>query len=128
MNFKNFIVAGLVGGIVHFLLGWLFYGTLFIDHFGGQQPSNMLLITLGSFSMGFFISYIYVRWAQIKTVGTGVMAGAVIGFFQGLIGNFFSNAMIPVPDYALMAFDTAIMVVIVAFVGAAVGLVNGKLK
>lgn len=128
MNFKNFIVAGLIGGIVYFLLGWLFYGTLFIDNFGGNQPSNMLFITMGSFSMAFFISYIYVRWAQISTVATGIKAGAAIGLFQGLIGNFFSNAMVTVPDYKLMALDIVILTFMVALVGATVGFVNGKLK
>ncbi len=33
MNVKNFIVGGIVGGIVDFLLGWLFYGMLFKDIF-----------------------------------------------------------------------------------------------
>ena len=33
MNAKNFLVSGIVGGIVNFLLGWLFYGILFESQF-----------------------------------------------------------------------------------------------
>ncbi len=30
MKTKNFLVAGIAGGIVDFLLEWLFYGIIFI--------------------------------------------------------------------------------------------------
>jgi hypothetical protein len=33
MNVKNFIIGGIVGGIVNFLLGWIIYGMLLKDFF-----------------------------------------------------------------------------------------------
>jgi xanthine/uracil permease len=39
MKTKNFLVSGIVGGIVYFLLGWLFYGFLFKDFFPPQEES-----------------------------------------------------------------------------------------
>lgn len=127
MNVKNFIVAGIVGGIVDWLLGWLFYGMIFKDSFP-EQPSNMLFITLGCLTFGFFMSYIFTRWAQITTGATGLKAGAVIGILMGLQSNFFSWAMKPEPNYQLMALDLGIMIVMGAIVGSVVGTVNGKMK
>ena len=48
MNVKNFLVAGFVGGIVDWLLGWLFYGIIFKSIYGGAEDGsdmNMLMIT-----------------------------------------------------------------------------------
>ena len=129
MNVKNFLVTGIIGGIVDWLLGWLFYGMLFADHFGGgAHPENMLFIALGCLTYGFFISYIYSRWAHISTASTGLTAGAVIGMFYGFLSNFFSNSNNATPDYQLIALDLVIMIVMGALVGATIGLVNGKLK
>lgn len=128
MNVKNFVVGGIVGGIVNFLLGWLFYGELFAEYFGGGHPENMPFIALGCLTFGFFVSYIFTHWAQISTLATGAKAGAIIGFFVGLHGNFFMNAMNQTPNYKLIGLDMVIMIVMSAIVGALVGLVNGKMK
>jgi hypothetical protein len=128
MNVKNFLVAGIVGGIVDWLLGWLFYGKLFIDNFGGKDPENMLFITLGCLTYGLFMSYVFVRWAGIKTATTGLKAGAIFGLLTGLQNNFFSNSMNTTPDYQLIALDLGIMVVMSCIVGAVIGFVNGKMK
>ncbi|MGC4041772.1 MAG: hypothetical protein QM710_13550 [Flavobacterium sp.] len=128
MNAKNFIVGGIVGGIVDYLLGWLFYGILFMDALGGKEPVNMLFIFLGCLSFGFLVSYIFTRWAHITTATTGLKAGAVLGLFSGLQSNFFGNSMEAVPNYQHIALDMAIMIVMGALVGVAVGLVNGKMK
>ena len=126
MNVKNFIVAGLVGGIVNFLLGWLFYGILFKKYFPSGEQENMLFIALGCFTFGFFVSYIFVRWAAITTWSTGFKAGAVIGFFTSLYMNFFANAMTDTPDYKKMALDVAILTIVSGLVGIAVALSNKK--
>lgn len=128
MNFKNFFVAGIAGGIVYYLLGWLLYGTLFFNYFGGKMPVNMAFIALGCFSVAFLISYVFVRWGQITTIATGAKGGAGIGIFLGLMNNFFSNSMIEIPNYEQMLVDTSIMVITCSITGAVVGLVNGKMK
>lgn len=129
MNVKSFIIAGIVGGIVHFLLGWLFYGTLFADSFGGgENPENMLFITLGCMTFGFFVSYIFSKWASISTWMTGAKAGAIIGFFVALTTNFFMDGNNPTPNYNVIALDVVLMIVIAAIVGAVIGIVIGKTK
>ncbi len=58
MNFKNFLIAGIVGGIVNFLLGWVFYGMLFKDLYPEDENTNLTLIFLGCITFGLFMSYI----------------------------------------------------------------------
>lgn len=128
MNVKNFIVGGIVGGIAEFLLGFLFYGFLFKKNFATGGQENMALIFLGCMTFGFFVSYIFNQWAGISTAVSGLKAGAIIGFFIGLHGNFFTNAMNAAPDYKLMGLDMIIMIVMSAIVGAIVGLLIGKMK
>jgi hypothetical protein len=86
----------------------------------------MLFITFGCFSYGFFISYIFNKWAQITTLVTGAKAGAIIGLFMGLIANFFGAAEAAQVDYEIFAIDMLISILMAAAVGAVVGLVNGK--
>lgn len=130
MKTKNFLISGVVGGIVNFLLGWLFYGILFKD-FVPQPPEegaeNMVLIFLGSLTFGLFLAYIYTKWGQISTAVTGAKAGAVIGLFLGLFWNFFSAAMSAAPDYQYFAIDVVITIVMSAIVGAVVAAINGKI-
>lgn len=128
MNVKNFIVGGIVGGIADFLLGFLFYGFLFKENFATGGEENMTLIFLGCMTFGFFVSYIFNQWASISTAVSGLKGGAIIGFFIGLHGNFFMNAMNAAPDYKLMGLDMIIMIVMSGIVGAIVGLVIGKMK
>lgn len=128
MNVKNFLIAGIIGGIVDWLLGWLFYGVLFLDYFKDEQPTNMLFITLGCLTFGLFVSYIFTRWPHISTLATGLKGGATLGVFMGLQSNFFKYAMKAAPNYQMIGLDLVIMIVMGALVGGTVGLVNGKLR
>ena len=128
MNLKNFIIGGIVGGIVDWLLGWLFYGIIFKDTFPSGETMNMMMITLGCFSVGFFISYIFVQWAGISNIITGLKAGAVIGIFMGLTSGFFESESMITPDYKMIATGVFISIVMTACVGASIAFVNNKLK
>lgn len=129
MKTKNFLVSGLAGGIVDFLLGWLFYGVLFVSVFPqpDENPTTMLYIFLGCITFGLFMAYIYTKWAQITTLSTGAKAGAVIGLFIGLFYNFFNMAMVPEMTLNIAALDVGISIVMKIIVGAVIGGVNGKL-
>jgi hypothetical protein len=129
MKTKNFLVVGIVGGIVNFLLGWLFYGIIFVNTFPQPEESSesMLFIFLGCITFGLFVSYIYAQWAQISTASTGAKAGAIIGLFVGLYFNFFNMAMGPEATLELAALDVGVSVVMTAIIGAVIGVVNGKM-
>ena len=130
MNTKTFVIAGLIGGIVDWLLGWLFYGILLADYFPqpAESTKTMVCILAGCLTFGFFISYIYNRWAQISTASTGAKAGAIIGFFMGLNASLFNMALVKGVTYERFALDLLVSIVLAAIVGAAVGFINGKLN
>ena len=127
MNLKNFIIGGIVGSIVDFLLGWIFYGMLFKDIYPASENQNLTFIFLGCLTFSLFVSYIFNKWAMISTIATGVIAGAIIGFFYGLSMNFFMYSDMPF-NATNMFLDVAINIIMSAFVGGAIGLVSGKLK
>ena len=126
MKIKNFLIAGIVGGTVDFVLGWLLYGMLFRDQFPGEMP-NMLFIFLGCMTFGFLIAYIFTKWASITRFTTGMVAGAVLGFFLSLWNNFFMRSNSLDVDYQNMLLDIMIGVVMGALVGASVAFINNKL-
>src|SRR6476646_2178823 len=124
MNMKSFLVSGIAGGITDFLLGWLLYGMLFRDYFGGGEP-NLGLIFAGCLSFGFLMSYIFVRLSNIVSLSAGLMAGGVIGLIMGMMHNFFQWAMEAAVDWQKFAIDVVIGIIMGAVVGAVVGAVNG---
>lgn len=130
MKTKTFLIAGLLGGVVYWLLGWLFYGILLADFFPQPEESTntMIFILLGCLTFGFFVSYIFNRWAQISTLATGAKAGAIIGFFTGLFYNFFNLAMNSEMTYEMFAMDFGITIIMTAITGAVIGALNGKLN
>jgi hypothetical protein len=127
MNVKKILVSGIVAGIVNFLLGWVFYGILFKNIYPPNDDMNMLFIFLGCMTSGFFIAYIFTKWAGITNPITGIKAGAVIGLFTSLSMNFFMYSSM-VLNFQNMALDVIITIVISAFMGAAIAFVSGKMK
>lgn len=130
MNAKNFLVSGIVGGIVNFLLGWLFYGILFESQFPVNGEMNMTMIALGSLVGGLFVAYIFTKWAHISNWKTGLQAGAVIGLFLALYYDFYNNAMKANADidWQNMGLDVVITIVMTALTGAVIAIIIDKLK
>jgi len=127
MNVKNFLAAGIIGGIVDFLLGWVFYGMLFKDIYPETPNMKLEFIFLGCITFGLLVSYIFTKWAGITSPATGIIAGAIIGFINGLSMNFFMYSNIPLNSQNLI-IDVLITTFISAAVGATVAFINGKMK
>ena len=121
---KNFILAGIAGGIIDFLLGWLLYGMLFRDYFGGGEP-NLGLIAGGCLFFGLLMAYILVGLSGTRSFAGGLKAGAVIGFILSIMNNFFMRSMDTAVNWEQFAVDVAIGIVMGAIVGGIVGAVNG---
>jgi hypothetical protein len=123
MNLKSFLLSGLAGTFVYFLLGWTFYDILFPDIHSKVSEPNLLYILLGCLFMAFLMALIFSRWAQIKTFSTGLKVGFVFGFLYTLSMNFFM--------YSTQSMDAnfftglVIEAVILAVVGGFIGFVNG---
>ncbi|WP_242085186.1 hypothetical protein [Aestuariivivens sediminis] len=129
MKTKNLLAAGVAGAVVNYLLGWVFYGMLFKDSFPQPEESvqSLLMIFLGCLTLGLFMAYIFIQWAQISTGTTGAKAGAVISLFVALYYDFFQLAMNSEVTYQMVGLDVILMVVMGAITGAVIGAVNGKM-
>jgi hypothetical protein len=136
MNSQKFIVGGLVGGIVYFLLGWLFYGMLLKDFMANNLSTSMRpdaetiwwALILGQFAAGFLLAYIIG-----KAGATSAGAGAGVGFIVGLLTCLgFDLTMYGVSTTITslkgLAADVAVFSVMSAIVGSVVGLVMGMSK
>jgi len=131
MNVKNFIVGGIVGGIVNFLMGWLVWGILLKDTFpkpDGAGAENMLFIFLGCLFFGFVLSYVFSQGEGISNLSAGVKMAVGIALFMTLSNNFFMRMYDETMDVKLMVIDVIAAMVVTAIVGAAIAMVNGKMK
>ena len=125
MKAKNFLVSGITGGIVNFLLGWIFYAQLFPNIY--PIEGNLMFVFLGCITFGLFIAYVFTGIGSITSSIEGLKAGAAFGFFYGLSLNLFMNSSIE-PNYQNMGIDVGINLVCAAIVGAVIAMINGKMK
>ncbi len=128
MNVKNFLISGIAGGIVDFLLGWLLYGILLKDVFPMTGTENMTFIFLGSMALGFLMSFIFSMGETISKCMSGIKAGAIIGLFLGLYSDFFMNVNNAAVNYQNIVIDVAVTIVMSAIVGSVIAVINGKMK
>ena len=134
MNSKNYFLAGILGGIVHFLLGWLIYGMLLMDYMEenagpalGVNRVDMLLwsIGLGSLLYGFFLSYIFSCVGQVKTAATGAKSGAWVGFLVAGAIDFTMYGTTNISTLNAVAVDIVAATVLASITGAVVAWVLG---
>lgn len=131
MNVKNFLIGGIVGGIVDFLMGWLVYGILLKDTFpkpDGAGAENMMFIFLGCMAFGFMISYIFAQGEGVSNYVTGIKVAAGVALFMSLANNFFYCMYKDSMDVKMVAIDVVASIVLASVVGAVIAMVNGKMK
>jgi len=129
MKTKNFLISGVVGGLVNFFLGWIFYAMLFKDFFPQPEENNMnmAMIFLGCLVYGLFMAYVFTKWAGITLAKTGATAGAIFGFFFALSVNLFMASSSEL-DLKMLVLDVAITIVMSAAMGTVIAMINDKLK
>jgi hypothetical protein len=130
MNVKNFIVGGIVGGIVDFLLGWLIYGMLLKSTFPAPEGAteNMAFIFCGCMSFGFMLSFILNQGEGISKCVSGIKVALGVGLLMSLADMFFNNMYKASLDIKMEAINILASLVIATFVGAAIAVINGKMK
>ncbi len=131
MNNNKTLIAGLIGGVAAFFLGWLFYGILlgsfFENNMGSATGVNREMedmvwwaMILGHLAYGYLFALIYGRWANISTVATGVKTGAVIGALVGLTFDLIMYGSTNIGTLTSTFADVVVMAVTGAAVGGAV--------
>jgi hypothetical protein len=138
MSIKKIAIAGIAGGVVYFLLGWLVYGMLLKDYYATHTNTCMMrpetdmiwwAMIASCLLYGILFAYIFNRWANITTLSAGLMGGGIISLLVGLsmsLGFYAYTTMYG--TMTTIAVDIAVGVVMGAIVGAVVGLVLGKIK
>lgn len=136
MDTKKFLLGAVSGGIAFFLLGYLIYGmalmSFFAEHAGSATGAMKSMeemawwaLILGNLSLGALLSYIFVKWANISSFGTGASGGAAIGFFMSLSFDMTSFATTNMMDLTGAFADVAVGTVMTAIAGGCVGAVLG---
>ncbi len=133
------LLASLCGGILMFLLGWLFYGFLLMDFFTANttqyeglmnEMPNLVLIFISNLGLAFLLSFIFQQWAGIKTLTGGLTAGLIIGLVLGVIYDLYILASMNLYSVTLVIVDILTNTVMTGILGAFIGwfLGTGKKK
>lgn len=128
------IISTIVVGILLFLLGWIFYGIIFISYFKGyygyleRAPDEMKIwaFAVGSLLQAFFLALIYPHgYKGGSPVGEGLKFGALMGMFLGLpmIFNMWGEMNI---HYVSLIVSAGIIIVMTSLAGMVTGLIHGK--
>ncbi len=134
MDIKKFALGTVAGGVVYFLLGFLVYAILMEDFFAGHMASGIAKteeqmkyypLAFGNFAHAALLAYVFLKWANIKTFGEGLMGGAVIGFFMTAGFNLISYDTAMIMSAVGTVVDIFVYTAMTALVGGVVGAVVG---
>lgn len=139
MKTSKLLYAGLAGFVAYFLLGWLLYGVLTMSYFEGQTPEvardvsrgdSMVWwsLLLGNLIIGFFLAFVFLRWANIKTFAGGLIGGAIIGAFIMAGIDFTMYGTMNISTLPGIFVDIIVGTVMWALTGGVVGWVLGMGK
>src|SRR5262245_31761670 len=100
MNSQKFIVGGVVGGIVYFILGYLLFGMLLKDFMATNTASGVMradsdlvwwALVLANLCFGFLLSYVISK-GGISSSGKGAATGFVVGLLGTLAFDLITYA------------------------------------
>ena len=137
MNTNKILLAGLIGGAVAFLLGFLFYGLLLTNFFTANAGTatgvmradadmQWIPMIVGHLAWGLLFALVFGRWASISTFATGAKAGAVLGLLVALTYDMISLGSTNVSTLDAALVDIVVMTGISAIVGGVVGWFLGR--
>ena len=136
MNSKKFLIGGLAGGVVFFLLGWLLYGMLLMDFmmqhsnsasgaFRSETEMIWWAMVVGNLSLGFLLSYVLNK-ANVAGAMAGATTGAVVMLLMSVAIDCIMYAQLNLWDTTGMAVDILVSTAMGAIVGAVIGWLNGR--
>lgn len=138
MNSKNFLTAGIAGGITYFFLGWLVYGMLLMDlmkDFAGSatgvdRGDDLIFwaILVGNLASGFLLSYVFTRLGNVNTAAAGAKAGFWLGVLMSAGVDFVMYGTTNLSVLNGVFVDVLVFGVLSAISGAVVAWVAGKAK
>ncbi|TJY37927.1 hypothetical protein [Pontimicrobium aquaticum] len=139
MSNNKVLLAGLVGAVIAFLLGFIVYGNVLTDFFvensgsasgvmRGDDEMQWVPMILGHITWGLLFAIIYGRWANISTFTSGAKTGALLGFLIGASFDLIQLGSTHIPNLTGVIVDIIVMTIISAIVGGVVGWFLGRKK
>lgn len=135
MNAK-FLVGGLLGGIVLFLLGWVVYDMVLgataegysnMNCMRSKEDFNMLLMAVANLLYGYLLAYVLSNSGSMSSFAGGAKAGAIVGFLACLsIDLMFYSFTTIWNDYTWIIIDVVAWTVISAIAGGVIGWWMGR--
>lgn len=129
------ILSTIVGGIVLFILGWVFYvlifGSFITENFGKimRSPDDYKLwaIVVAQFLQALFLAWIYPKgYKGGSPAKEGFMFGIAIGLLTSVPYVFYLWAQYPVKWQAAVV-DGICMLVMTVIAGLVIGLIYGRI-
>lgn len=118
----KFFVSTLVGFVVYWVLGFLFYGLLFstfLPH-PEETPGMMYMITAGCFFSGLFLAYVFTYIGGAATSAQAMRTGAILMGILGLIMHSFTYDCMPSWNMTHRVTDLLINVIMGAITAEAI--------
>ena len=135
MDIKKLSLAAAAGGVTLFILGAVFYVGLLESFFNEAAGTSanvyraeplMWAIFLGELCAAVLITYIFQRWATIKTLKGGVKGGAVIGLLLGLAINLTMYGTTTMSTLPAVLVDAAVTTIRFSLAGGVIGWLLGR--
>ncbi|HCK20824.1 MAG TPA: hypothetical protein DHW15_01255 [Bacteroidetes bacterium] len=138
MNAQQRILATLAGTVVSFLMGYILYalalGSFFEAHMGTAEnvakTDDMVwwALVAGNVFLAYLLVYIFGKWANIKTFGAGLQAGAMIGLIIGFGYDMIAFGTTNTMDLTAALVDPFVTAVMLGVTGGVVGWMLGRGK
>jgi hypothetical protein len=131
------ILAALAGAVLYFFLGWLIYEILLgsyyeanTTHYAGlmKDMPNIYLLILSNLVSGFFMAFIFQRWAGFTTFMKGMTGGLILAFLMSLSLDLYFLSAMNLWNITVLIVDVVVSTVIGGIVGGVIGWILGMEK
>lgn len=137
MDIKKRVIATLAGTVSLFLLGWIFYGMLFMDFFESNSGSAIGVmrsdeemvywaLILGNVFQAYLLVYVFDKWGAVNSFGEGLKCGAILGLIVALGMDFILYGTTNNMNLTATMVDPLIVMVMMGLTGGIIGIIIKK--
>ena len=133
MDSTKLLLGTLAGFLGYFLSGFLMYTIVFKNALASAMPNmaaaqtepNMAALVFGNLVSAFLLALIFERWASIRTLQTGAVAGGIIGLLIALGYDSMIHGTSNLMTWGGVFLDGVVYAIISAIAGALIGFTLG---
>ena len=128
MNYKKLLISGLAGGVLHFLLMWLFTGILPNAEFPPQGEVSLFNYFVASLVIGILLAYVFIRFGDVTTFKSGLTNGIILSIFFGIFSVLLDLFTLFSSQLAMVGWQMLLTLIIAGLTGGLVGYLVGKVE